>query len=232
MKILSNGLAVLENDAWASAWVEQHGSLQYDSCIEPFLKPLLSPGQTAIDIGAYIGGYAGPFVKFVFPGGIVHAFEPNPEPFACLLRNCPEALCHNVALGRCAGTAFFHEDKINRGASFILTDSIADSPAISIPICTLDSFGIKNVRLIKIDVEGMELDVLRGGIDTIMDSRPVMYLEINHGAMARAHHSVEELLDFMNQIDYRLSFIDSAHSLNKLIWPQLDVFFKPNERIE
>lgn len=226
MKILPNGIAVLENDAWASAWVEQLGTLQYDSCIEAFLKPLLKPGDTVIDIGAYIGGYAGPFKQFVGPTGKVYAFEPNAEPFECLVKNCPTCLCHQVALGEREGTEQYFTDTVNRGASFILPQNTTNQVSRPVEIKTLDSFGIEKPQLIKIDVEGMEIEVIKGGVKTIKSSFPIIYLELNHGAMRRAGYKCDDLINYMNTLGYRLKFISDEHNLNEVQWPQLDVFFK------
>lgn len=226
MKILSNGIAVLENDAWASAWVEQLGTLQYDACIEEFLKPLLKPGDTAIDIGAYIGGYAGPFKQFVGASGKVYAFEPNPEPFECLVRNCPGVVCHQVALGKQDGVSQYFTDTINRGASFILPQNNTNQISKPVEIKTLDSFGIERPKLIKIDVEGMEIEVIQGGIETIKSSFPVIYLELNHGAIKRAGYNFNHLINYMKLLGYRMEFTSNEHNLNEAQWPQLDVFFK------
>jgi FkbM family methyltransferase len=71
------------------------------------------------------------------------------------------------------------------------------------------------VNLIKIDVEGHELKVLRGGIDTLRNYKPVLILEINHEALGQNNISYVDILQFLKQFSYKFYVIES-HSADWL----------------
>lgn len=227
MKILPNGLAVLEGDQNASKWIAETGRLDYDREVDVLL-PLLSRGDTVVDVGAMLGGFSGPFKKAVGESGTVHAFEPNPQAFACLERNCPGVVCHPCALGRCSGYLEIKLDATNPGGSFLQSQP-GDA---SVPVFTLDEFartlgGFSKCRLIKIDVEGMEPQVIEGAMDTLKAMRPILFVEINHGALARNRYNFSSVLCPLTSMGYRLEFISPEHSLDASRWPQVDVILKP-----
>lgn len=129
-----------------------------------------------LDIGANIGVIS---QALLASGHEVVAFEPQPEIFKLLAENCVGAMLHNCAVGSAAGTATMpkvqYSAKGNFGGLGIGDSSIYGS--ITVPVNTIDTFGFKNVGFIKIDVEGYELEVLKGAIDTICRDRPVLYIE-------------------------------------------------------
>lgn len=68
---------------------------------------------------------------------------------------------------------------------------------VTVPVATLDSFAIENVGLIKIDVEGFEEEVLKGGIETINRCRPVLYIEDDRPQKSAS------LRQFLKELGYR-----------------------------
>ena len=128
-----------------------------------------------LDIGANIGCIS---QALVVSGMRVIAFEPQPEVFKLLDEN---VVCekYNVALGSVAGVAkmpkVYYSAKGNFGGLGIGAKSIYGS--YDVPVRTLDSFGLDDVGFMKIDVEGFELEVLRGGRETINRCKPIMYIE-------------------------------------------------------
>lgn len=138
----------------------------------------LKKRRTAIDIGGHVGFYSRALSE-IFSNVI--AFEPAPKNYESIKVNCPEIVVHNVALGseEKEGEIVVFED--NSGNNYIKEGS-------GVKIKTLDSFGIKNVDLIKIDVQGYELEVLRGAKKTIVENKPIIIIElelngeINHQA--------------------------------------------------
>ena len=132
----------------------------------------LREGGTAVDIGANIG-----FMSMALGENVI-AFEPQPELFELLVQNASKAVCHSVALSNRSGFAHIpmirYGDKGNYGGVALVKPSFFTRSVI----CrTLDSYGFENVSLIKIDVEGHELEVLKGAVDTIARCRPVLYVE-------------------------------------------------------
>lgn len=128
-----------------------------------------------LDIGANIGCISQALVVSGMP---VIAFEPQPEVFKVLDEN---VVCekYNVALGSVAGVAkmpkVYYSAKGNFGGLGIGAKSIYGS--YDVPVRTLDSFELQDVGFMKIDVEGFELEVLRGGRETINRCKPIMYIE-------------------------------------------------------
>lgn len=128
--------------------------------------------RRAIDIGAHIGIWTVALAKRF---AAVHAFEPVGENFKCLQENT--AGLENVdiyqqALGAYArqGVAVKHGG--NSGCWYL-------APGTGMTVMTLDMMGYKNVDLIKIDVEGLEGEVLEGASTTIAMYRPAVFFEEN-----------------------------------------------------
>jgi len=160
---------------------------------------LATPGRLCLDIGANIGFIS---LMLTYHGHSVVAFEPQPEVFNLLRKNAPTAVAHCCALGSVAARSIMprvrYGSRGNYGGMSVGTSS--ELGAISVDVATLDSFGFSNVGLIKLDVEGFEENVLRGGLETIARSRPVMYIEddrVQKSASLRAYirslgYSIEE----------------------------------------
>lgn len=129
-----------------------------------------------IDVGANIG-----FMSMALATKYnVVAFEPQSELFDLLDENVPENVrVYNVALGSKNGIAHMpkirYGDKGNYGGVGIVKNS--GFGTVPVEMRTLDSFGFSDVGLIKIDVEGYELEVLKGAVETINKYSPVLYVE-------------------------------------------------------
>ena len=133
--------------------------------------------KLCLDIGANIGVIS---MALIAGGFKVEAFEPQPEVYKLLKKNVGlDANVHNTALGMAAGVAdmpkVYYSDKGNFGGLGIGAKSIYGS--YQVPVATLDSFNFENVGFIKLDVEGFEEQVLRGGVETILRDKPIMYIE-------------------------------------------------------
>lgn len=133
-----------------------------------------------LDIGANIGVIS---QALLANGFRVMAFEPQPELFEILNENCRavggEFVTFNTALGSAPGEAKMpkvqYSAKGNFGGLGIGDKSIYGD--ITVPVATIDSYHFPNVGFIKIDVEGFELEVLKGAVDTITRCRPILYIE-------------------------------------------------------
>lgn len=137
----------------------------------------VEPGALVLDVGANIGNHA--LYLAAIGGCKVEAFEPNPELCEALRDSVRrngfgERLhVHQLGLGRAEGVAEFagHLPE-NLGAQQLALGSGA------LVVKTLDSFAFPQpVRAMKVDVEGMELDVLEGGRRLIARDRPILYIE-------------------------------------------------------
>lgn len=209
MIITPHGFAVLENDTHISKWVQLKGTLENERVfIERYVAPHLKlEGGTIIDVGAFIGDHTMTYSRLVGPKGMVLAFEPNPEAFACLQYNAidvaehPNVVVLNHALGDSAGTATLVPSP-NAGASHL---TLSDKGGVSVR--TLDSsyLGIPElppVKLIKIDAEGFEERILLGATRVISDHSPAVFYEVNHGALARNHTTADRVKTLLKSFGY------------------------------
>lgn len=152
----------------------------YDLCVSEALWRLLRKGDMAIDVGANIGYFSLLMAKRTGPQGSVVAFEPNPQIVQILLANtkcCENISVHAVALsqheqlGNLYGTTDY---AANRGLASLQGNS--EEVIAQVQLKALDSFSLKP-RLIKMDVEGHELQVLRGAEQTLESVEHVVYEE-------------------------------------------------------
>lgn len=223
LKILPNGIAVIEGDTHLSKWVEDSGTLRIaETELTPFRKYIPKCG-VVIDCGAAIGDHTVTYADWVDLCGRVYAFEPNPEAYECLMKNTegmPQVSAFRYGLSDVQGLTGVSISP-NAGASF-LQDGVFPKTSL----VTLDDFHL-TPDFIKIDVEGYEPKVLRGAADTIARSRPVMLIEVNSGALERAGSSQYELLSILSGMDYRTRITD-----NRIKWddPQYDVLCLPMEK--
>ncbi|WP_114765997.1 FkbM family methyltransferase [Vibrio rhodolitus] len=134
---------------------------------------------TAIDIGANIGNHTIMFSKFFKE---VISFEPNPNTFKLLSFNTHlinNVNINNVGIGNKEEDLTLYENPTNMGGASTKT-SREKSRGIDITIKKLDSYlpdTLENVGLIKIDVEGMEYQVLQGSLSIIEKNKPVIIFE-------------------------------------------------------
>lgn len=193
-------------------------------------RAFVNKKSIVVDIGAHIGTFAIPIASEVEE---VIAFEPSSETFSLLSHNAKENSASlkliNKALGSKKGSGtILARNASNSGANTIVTGG-------DIPVAILDS-EVTHADFIKIDVEGMELEVLRGGSELIKHSRPVVLFEVNLSQL-RAHNASPRTIEkFFILNGYRLYFpieekdfvlarVQSATLLTALIAPRSWLLF-------
>lgn len=156
----------------------------------------LKPGDLALDVGANIGNHS-LYLAAVY-GCSVIAFEPNAHLAEALLQsaninNLSEQIKVLVTgVGATPGHAGFAVNRPDNLGAQNLVEGAGD-----IPVITLDDQSLPGpTKLIKIDVEGMELEVLRGGQQLISRDRPIIYIECAKEAAFR------DILSFLEKQDY------------------------------
>jgi FkbM family methyltransferase len=150
------------------------------------LAKLVPQGGTAIDIGASRGVYAYALSEIA---DRVVAFEPNPDYASFsrwMLRG--RAYVHEVALSDESGRGTFYVPLSEHGMVLHLAGSLKrahsqfrSNKTYEVEVRRLDDFDFRDVRFIKVDVEGSEREVLSGGRMTIKRDRPILLLEILSG---------------------------------------------------
>ncbi|AOK46257.1 hypothetical protein WT60_04850 [Burkholderia sp. MSMB617WGS] len=184
-----------------------------------FMLSTIRAGDTVIDVGAYIGTHSLAFARRVGAAGQVVSIEAQPRSFELLTRNMHANGLVNVRLENAIASATAKDehipsidimspgsygsaslrDALNPRASFAGQEAI-DGPHESLTSrsVAIDDLSVPSCALIKIDVEGMEDMVLRGGVSTIRRCEPVVYAECN---------SLEDglrALNVLKEFDYRV----------------------------
>lgn len=148
--------------------------------------PYLAPGNIVVDAGANMGAHTLAFAAAVGPTGRVFAAEPQRMLFYMLCGSL--ALCgvENVVAKHCAFGRESGAVKIpmldygapqNFGGLSVRAQLPDDAPVEHVPCIPLDSMKLSRLDFLKVDVEGMELDVLHGAKETITACRPVLSVE-------------------------------------------------------
>lgn len=210
MKILPNGVAVIESDTHHALWCEQAG-LIHDRWMAQHCRDAITrrqrkvgPRVYAIDGGANIGTLTAAMID---AKARVLAFEPNPDAIECLRVNCPEAEIVQAGLGRESAIFTLHRQE-NAGASFLEQKNGRNGDLIEVEVKALDSYfssstPVGEIALIKLDIEGFEVQALQGAEEIIRCHQPTIIAEINRAALERAGSSPAELFDFLKSLGYR-----------------------------
>lgn len=170
------------------------------------LRQMCGEGSVVADVGANSGAHAVRLAKRVGLTGRLLAFEPQPVLFQALcgtmaLNSQLNADCRLCALGAGDGTvripSFDYRQPGNFGA--VSPDAWEGGSGTAVPLHRLDGiFDGDRLDLLKIDVEGAELQVLMGGFHTIQRFRPVIYLENDRRENSPA------LIGWLREAGYRM----------------------------
>jgi FkbM family methyltransferase len=139
-------------------------------------------GGISVDVGAYIGVISLAMARFGPANHAVHSFEADDLNYARLRQNVSSVPggsihTHNTAVGKQVGRAEFtrNQDPGTNSLSDVASSSNSPTDVYTVPVTTLDAFaeeqGIKEIDVLKIDVEGADLDVLRGAERLLGDNR-------------------------------------------------------------
>ena len=189
------------------------------------LQTLVEPGMTIADIGANVGFHAVQMGQWVGAGGRVLAFEPDPFTFELLRRRTSAAApanieVHQFALGDARGTATLYCSAYNRADNRV--GQRHDEPnveAIEIEVRTLDEYlaerGLSAVDAMKIDVQGLEAQVLRGAEHTIPRVRWI-WLEFSPDHLRGAGTHPEAFLESLGALGMKVFEVTELGTLEPL----------------
>ena len=171
-----------------------------------------------LDVGANIGQFA-LAASCCFPKAKIYCFEPIPSAFMQLKKNIkrnPQIQAFNCALGNHPGKARFYENKFSQVSSLYKIDKRNDNPKydqdktmpVDVDICRLDdlypSLDIKTPVLLKMDVQGMEKEVLQGSGSALLKITDFVLLEVPFIPLYEHQLLFDELNDYMRSLDYKL----------------------------
>lgn len=166
---------------------------------------------TVVDIGAQIGLYT-LYAKFL-PLSTFYAFEPNPESFRLLndnikLNDITNVHSYQLAISDKIGLSTLNTSIHHMGLHTLGEKPLrfSDIKPITVETTTLDEFFYKNkisVDFIKIDTEGYEYYILKGGVKTIQTYKPIIQLEYNTTNMQQCGVALNALDELLTSIGYK-----------------------------
>ena len=227
-------------------WPQFVGSIANDQLASDLVVSLCKPNATFIDVGAHIGSIVAG-VNYLLPDVKIIAIEAIPEKVDSLKKQFPFVEIHHCAVGEIDGAATFYVNTTRSGYSSLMSPNRNNKDVIheiKVPVKKFDDIvTVKDVDVIKIDVEGAELGVLRGAKKFIETNRPIIMFESGPVAPSLMHIK-KELYTFLDNLNYaiiapnRLAFYSVGLTLEAFIdshiYPFLttNIFAVPIERSE
>lgn len=162
---------------------------QYETGVQMAIQRFLHPGDTFWDIGSHVGFFAIIGSRAVGPTGRVHAFEPYPPSVDRLrqhvaLNDLRNVVVHAEAMAADPGPMLLHANVAS--LMWTLVPSMGREAGIDVQ-CTTLSIAARELgvpQVIKIDAEGAEVDILRGGLDILAsDQSPALVIEFSDEAL-------------------------------------------------
>jgi FkbM family methyltransferase len=190
------------NDIYIGQAIERYG--EFSGLEMRLLKQLCAPDDVVIEVGANIGAHTVGLARHIGREGRVLAFEPQRLVFQTLCANIAlnslvNVECYWSALGVKEGMVVVPELDPGQANNFGGLTLLGAQQGQPVQCLTLDRFGsLPRLKLIKIDVEGMEADVLGGGRRLIQKFRPMLYVEND-----RVEKS-EALMRLIGELGYRM----------------------------
>jgi FkbM family methyltransferase len=176
------------------------GSYEWDKRLA--FESMAQPGDVVFDIGAHVGFYTLLAAELVGSSGRVVAFEPVPENLRYLkshlrMNRVKNTVVCPVAVGRGFGVMGF-----DRGVSSTQGRLSASAP-LKVPVVGLDEYvaqrGFPSPKVIKMDIEGGELDALEGAKTLLSSVRPVIFLATHSPQLHR------DCCQLLSELDYELA---------------------------
>jgi FkbM family methyltransferase len=203
-----------------------------------FFEKNIKPNQTILDIGAHIGLYSVFFSKKLKNTGKVICFEPTPGTFSILkqtvelnhLENCKLV---NAAIADKSGIMKFNlttaDGEGSNANSLVRTERSVNSTEVK--VFSIDEYRRSEelrIDVLKIDVEGYELNALKGAKETFLTDKPIGILALHPESIKQLGQSLEQIWDLLEEYKCQVEFKGKAMSKdqfcsNKLLF---DVEFK------
>lgn len=181
------------------------------------MRRVLQPGMTVLDIGANIGFYALLELELVGETGDVVLVEPSPQNVELLQRNLGlnsfhDVVVHPVAVSDRSGTRPFTMSTFSNLGTFHDLDAESTAGVLEVETVTVPQLvGDGKLDLIRMDVEGHEVEVLNGMIDEVERGtlRPMVLFE-THRPRYTADHDIAPVLCRMLAAGYHAAYIGSS----------------------
>lgn len=213
---VTGGRALVPTNDYVGRSMKYFGDL--DPKVSAMVDKCVAPGDVCLDIGANLGLISLRMSDRAGPSGTVHAFEPQPRMQSYLQRtigenNIKNIHLHGVALGQERGALQLSIPRGNSGAASLATDHAGEAEQFEVSVHRLTDFmkelGVDSVSFIKIDVEGFEPFVIRGGEEFLSDIKPNVIVLEEHGDFQAG--SVPESLRLLMDLDFEVYALPKAY---------------------
>ncbi len=211
-------------------------SRYYESNYEPetfnFLRQNAKKGATVLDIGAHIGLFSVLIARLVGEDGQVFSFEPTPytrqilQKVVELNKVSNNVVIRGEAVSDKSGKTSFYDTgtEVSNANSLVKTERSKEK--IEIQMVSVDDFVERNhltISCLKIDVEGAELNLLRGAIKTFTKQRPIARLGLHPPFIEENGQTLSEIWDVLK--DYQMQILFDGKEIDKEWFiRQTDVF--------
>ncbi len=169
----------------------------------PFIDALrmIGEGQTVFDCGAHHGVNALLYSRMVGPSGRVVAFEPYPINFKMAELNARLNGRQNIELFNLALSSESGRTKASLIEQCIVMANERADDTVFLDLVPLDQFAHLRPNFIKIDVEGAEIDALKGSTE-ILKQKPKLYVEVHPELLPRFGRNAADVFDLVKLDDY------------------------------
>lgn len=194
---------------------------RYEEPIQAAVEAQLGAGDGFVDVGANIGYLTLIAARIVGPDGWVLAVEPVPGNAALIRANAainrlPQVMVAEAAAGAVDGAGELVLARHNGGAALSTAPAPPDACGrMAVPVVTLDTLlaghRLPPPRMVKIDVEGSESEVLNGMRGTIARHRPAILFEVDAATRDQAERRFNDLSAGLASQGYRVATLPAAY---------------------
>jgi FkbM family methyltransferase len=200
-------------------WIPQDIFLmgEFEPSTTAVVKKLLRQGDVVVDVGANIGYFSLLFSQCVGSKGHVYSYEPVPQLASALQKNAELNKFKQISLSKLAlsdhdGKAQFYVGPVDNSGLSSLRQPRNSSIVLDVDLARFDEIfsHAEDVALIKIDVEGAELAVLRGMEGYLRNKRPNILVEVTNKFLNEMGDSEQSLLAYLKNLGYHCYVIGEA----------------------
>jgi FkbM family methyltransferase len=195
---------------------------RYELPVQEILSSLLAPGDVFFDIGANMGFFSVLAGRLIGPAGVIYAFEPVPANASMVEKNARLNHLANIRVVKVAASDRTGKGELllakYAGGAVLKSAGFPPDPAGSLTVETSrldDLIRLREVRppnVVKIDVEGAEMEVLRGMAETLRGWAPTLIMEVDDSDEGTCMKKLAECRSFVEQSGYRVDILPNSYT--------------------
>ncbi len=222
----NNGIkANLNLNDWVQQLVFFFGTYEFEKHETEFWIRLSKHCKVIFDIGTNFGYYTLLAIQNN-KNAIVYSFEPAPATFEMfnenlILNGFSTDNCFNLGVSDSAGRfRLYLADDDNSGMTSLAMPASFSGKEVMIDVVSIDDFvdqkEIREMQLVKIDVEGNELNVLKGMEKTLNEFKPILFIEMVEQNLKKFNHSLSDIYGFLDNHNYQCFEVNQTGNLTEI----------------